>query len=687
MSFDAASANWIGLLDTIEQRWPMGALGRDPLRSQARLLALLGSAAPLPALLDALATYVETWAEDMLCAVMLVDPSGRMLLPGSGPSLPESYVRAIGAVPIGETQGSCGTAAARREMVIVDDVERSDLWAAYAPVAIAHELRACWSVPMLDDQGALLGTLALYYRARKSPGEAEIELIRFAAGVAACMIQRHRDAERLRSSEARLAAAVWGTQIGLWESSSSGECLWLNDWAGRFAANTADARGTPVLWRGRMHPEDVDRYEHADDACTRNVADHYEAEYRIRDVDEHWRWIHERGMVKERASDGTPLRFVGVCIDIDARKRMESELLHSAQDLAIALWGAQSAYWTTDLLANVTEVSDSFFAMTGITRADWNSAKEPWCTRVHEDDAPMGCARFRAHLEGRTDAYEHEYRILTPKGWLWLLDRGRVVARDPTGRPLRISGTSTDVSSRKTVEREVVEAVNREQRRISYDLHDGLGQRLTGIALLLESASRGIRRQYPGATGDLDVITVQVRDTIQQIRALVHGVLPASLQHGELLPALRSLVEEISGQPDIVSQYDTDGWESKRLSAEAAQHVYRIAQEALNNARRHAQATQISLTLRADGSQLTLDVVDDGVGIPASSRDVDGIGLKIMDHRAQILGGTLSIESSPGKGTKVSLQCPIDSAAKRDKPFALKQGICECISASGIGRR
>src|SRR5205823_12625859 len=133
----------------------------DPLRAQVRLLALLSSAAPLNVLLGALASYVETWTEGLHCTVLLVDPTGRLLRPGAAPSLPDAYTRAIDPVPIGIGEGSCGTAAARREMVVVEDVERSDLWTKYAPIALSYGLRACWSVPIVDDAGALLGTLAL----------------------------------------------------------------------------------------------------------------------------------------------------------------------------------------------------------------------------------------------------------------------------------------------------------------------------------------------------------------------------------------------------------------------------------------------------------------------------------------------------------------------------------------------
>lgn len=161
MARGAAKTDWAASVEAIVRRAPKPATTRDALSAQIRLLALLGSAAPLNVLLSGLAVYVETWADGLLCSVLLVDPSGRQLRPGAAPSLPPAYVQAIDPVPIQSGHGSCGTAAAQREMVIVEDVERSDLWTAYAATAVKHGLRACWSMPVFDDATRLLATQAV----------------------------------------------------------------------------------------------------------------------------------------------------------------------------------------------------------------------------------------------------------------------------------------------------------------------------------------------------------------------------------------------------------------------------------------------------------------------------------------------------------------------------------------------
>jgi signal transduction histidine kinase len=176
-----------------------GALG-----AQARLLTLLGSDAPLPVLLDALARYVETWSPSILCSILLLDPRRKALVLGAAPSLPREYVALIGEVPVGENFGSCGTAAWRREAVTVYDIATSPLWDAHRHLALPFGLRACWSVPFLDDAGEVLGTLALYYQQPQNPTHEERELITFAAALAKMVVLQHRRLAALWASNERV---------------------------------------------------------------------------------------------------------------------------------------------------------------------------------------------------------------------------------------------------------------------------------------------------------------------------------------------------------------------------------------------------------------------------------------------------------------------------------------------------
>jgi PAS domain S-box-containing protein len=179
----------------------LGEAGNE-LDLHARLLHLVASNRTLSDLLDALVRFVEGLSVGMRCSILVADRVAGVMRHGAAPSLPKAFIDAIDGVPIGEGNGSCGTAAARGRMVVVTDIGTDPLWAGYSDVAHFHGLHACWSTPFVDDSGQLLGTCAMYYNEPRAPTRAEINLIVFAGSLAGIVMQRHRDALELRTGEA-----------------------------------------------------------------------------------------------------------------------------------------------------------------------------------------------------------------------------------------------------------------------------------------------------------------------------------------------------------------------------------------------------------------------------------------------------------------------------------------------------
>ena len=169
---------------------------------QKNLLQGIAVGLPLKSSLDAICKLGETEFKDMLCSILLLD--GQHLHHGAAPSLPAEFVRLIDNQPIGPTAGACGTAAYRRERVIVTDIATDPLWADYRAPALAHGLLACWSNPIFDEQFQVLGTFAIYYRQPRSPSSQEIRALETATQIAAIAIQRERATENLRELSQRL---------------------------------------------------------------------------------------------------------------------------------------------------------------------------------------------------------------------------------------------------------------------------------------------------------------------------------------------------------------------------------------------------------------------------------------------------------------------------------------------------
>lgn len=219
-----------------------------------------------------------------------------------------------------------------------------------------------------------------------------------------------------------------------------------------------------------------------------------------------------------------------------------------------------------------------------------------------------------------------------------------------------------DVSERKQLERAILQAVNREQYRIGNDLHDGLGQELTGIALMLRGLAGRLTGEYPPILPEIEGITRLVNSAIESTRALARGLSPVNLERGGLQDALESLAmhaTELYGVPTVFT-HRLPG--NRALNPELANHLYRIAQEAVRNAVRHGQAQAIRLHLSAVRAKVRLAITDDGIGLPAEAMDATGMGLKIMRYRARILGGEVSFEAAEPKGTRIVCECPFEAA-------------------------
>jgi len=240
--------------------------------------------------------------------------------------------------------------------------------------------------------------------------------------------------------------------------------------------------------------------------------------------------------------------------------------------------------------------------------------------------------------------------------------------------PLRISGTErwlavlNDVTERKRLEREIIEISNREQQRIGSDLHDGLGQDLTGIALMLRGVSAQLRKEGSGARLDVEEVIGLVNNAIESTRSLARGLSPVSGERGGLAAALQTLAARASERYGVHVDFNANFAEPLRLSETSATHVYRIVQEALTNVIRHSRASVVTISLETAAGELHLRVDDNGRGFAQALPEAyGGLGLKIMRYRAQMLGGDLILESGANGGASVRCSCPLDGSQEGNR--------------------
>ncbi len=209
---------WYGILTDIEDRKRAEAL----LTGEKRILEMVAKGDSLAQILDSLCRLVEEQASGVLASILLVE--NNLLRHGAAPSLPRVYTEAIDGVAIGPCVGSCGTAAYRREQVLVEDIATDPLWADFRAAALPHSLRACWSTPIFSSQQGIIGTFAMYYREPRRPSPREQEIIEQITHLAGVAIERKRTQEALRRSEAYLAEAQRLSHTGSWaRNAATGE--------------------------------------------------------------------------------------------------------------------------------------------------------------------------------------------------------------------------------------------------------------------------------------------------------------------------------------------------------------------------------------------------------------------------------------------------------------------------------
>jgi PAS domain S-box-containing protein len=215
-----------------------------------------------------------------------------------------------------------------------------------------------------------------------------------------------------------------------------------------------------------------------------------------------------------------------------------------------------------------------------------------------------------------------------------------------------------DVSERKALEAALLEAVESERRRFGADLHDGLGQELTGLSLLLAALARSAGDLDPALEADLERAQRVAQFALRSCKTIARGLSPVADIEGGLVGALRALVARLDAPSGPRVNLSIGEVSRLGLSAAATDHLYRIAQEAVANALGHARATSIRVTLDVEPSSVRLEICDDGPGVGTSGADAGGLGLRTMHYRAAMIGARIHFAPTGKSGTCFVCECP-----------------------------
>jgi PAS domain S-box-containing protein len=261
----------------------------------------------------------------------------------------------------------------------------------------------------------------------------------------------------------------------------------------------------------------------------------------------------------------------------------------------------------------------------------------------------------RCLREGAPVRFQFEQPL--PAGNLWLSATIASLGQSSPDRP-RFSFVVEDITERVRLERQILEIGDRVQANFGYEIHDGLCQMLVSAAFDANAFRQRLAATAPGEDPIFERFCRLLDEAITEGRRLSRGLFPVKLSDDGLTSALRDLVKSLGRHAGLRTRFIEVGGPVLITDKAAAIHLFRIAQEAMNNAIKHARARRLAVRLALAKKSITLTVTDDGTGISPETRSRSGLGLHIMEYRARALGGTLQIRARPGGGTEVFCRLP-----------------------------
>jgi PAS domain S-box-containing protein len=366
-----------------------------------------------------------------------------------------------------------------------------------------------------------------------------------------------------------------------------------------------------------------------------------------------------------RTEAGVLTHFVSIQTDVTEKMQAEAELESARERMELALSGAQLGLIDTDMVTGETFFNTRFAEILGYTKSELviSRATDLWA-HLHPEDLDRMQQALSDHVNGLSDRMEQEYRMRHKTGrWVWILARGRIVARGPDGKPKRYTGTILDITERKEQSERILELSQRliaisetERAEISSELHDVLGQSLvlTKLNLLRFLDDKGLR------TPENEKLLLEpISETLRKAREISRRLTPSHMKKVGLALAVEDMLQSAAALSRVEIQHDLVALESF-FHENWSINCYRIIQEAVTNALKHSGASRVVIATRRIDKNLEIEIIDNGRGF-ADEADAQGIGLALMRERVRGLRGHMFFKSS-AEGLTMHILIPQDNS-------------------------
>ena len=466
----------------------------------------------------------------------------------------------------------------------------------------------------------------------------------------------------LRESQQRLLLALEAGKLGAWELDlHTNRVKWSGLMAPIHGFAPGEFGGTLDEAMARVAPEDrrpmMEKLLQLPSSATPLAMT-----YRVILPDGGIRWVE--GIGKRLPTHlNSPAQVLGVCRDVTERHEAETALRQAEERFRTLALHAPVGIFQTDLAGRCTYVNEKWCEIADEQPAD--ALGKSWHTYIHPDDLQ----RFREEWQSSVRderPFLCEVRLAHPPAEVRWVIGSATAMRDAAGAVTGFIGTAVDISDRKrAIEaleseqellRHTIQLQDQERQLISYEVHDGLVQYATGALMQLQA----LRDKTPDAelAREFEPVLGVLQKAVAEGRRVVNGIRTPVLDDGGIVAALEYLIEEEDRVHVAIEFVKPD--DLARIAPHVEEALFRIAQEALTNARKHSRTEKLRIELKRQSDRVRLEICDWGVGFSPAVQNKGVHGIKSMHERARIAGGQCTIESAPGSGTIVVVDLPYE---------------------------
>ena len=402
---------------------------------------------------------------EMICTILQAK-NGRLYHCASL-SLPAYYTDLLNGLEIGANSGSCGTAAFFKERVIVQDISTDPRWESCRKEALALNLHACWSEPIINSAGEVMATFAVYYNEAKTPNEDELKIVERASSLLKVILENRQYAEALKETTLLMLQGQELAHFGNWSWDIQNDIVtWSDSLFAIYGLNKQDFKATFESYQELLHPDDR---EMVYDKIQEVLHTHMDTEFEERIIrpDGEVRYLKSWGKLK--CENGIPVKMIGACLDITESKKIEEK--QEQAEKALKLSNERYAYvnkvtndaiYDWDILIDHIEWGEAFSRVFGYPTGEKEFSLKRWEALIHREDIqPVSESLYIALKDSNVTRWSAEYRLLKSDGdYAFVIDKGYIL-RNEKGTATRMIGALRDVTQRMEHELKIKEHLDR----------------------------------------------------------------------------------------------------------------------------------------------------------------------------------------------------------------------------------